>query len=497
MNAAATRRPVAESNVPSGLATSAGGSPAGLRELFGNSDFVRLWLATGIQLTVNSALQFVLLIRVVELSGSSLAAVALVIVLAAPPVVFGLATGVLLDRLDKRRVLLVTVIIRSGLTAVLLIADNVSVGAIFAVAFLTATAGQFALPAGASSLPAFVKRSQLLAANSAFQFTATSTQLIGLVVLSPIMLKALGFDASYILSAALLLATAPLLAKLPPLPPHPREQNGDAGTVNGGWGQVRSAIGMGLADVHEAALRVWRDRLTAVALIQLITGVMLLFMFAVLVPRFVQDVLGRHPEDAVFVFWPTGVGALAVLIGLPWLARHFRVAVLASVGLAVNHAGGRRLRRARPGAWFVVRRPAAWPHPARRALPRLLLRDGQRARADVAARAHPARDARTAVLGPADDGQRRLDGCAGDRRRGERRCGNSRGAVPARRGRVRDHAALALVGPPGPVGRGLGPARRLSLGCLATVPPPSRHRPLGAQARDGQCMATAWLGGLR
>ena len=335
MNATAARRRVADPNVPSGLATSAGGSPAGLRELFGNTNFVRLWLATGIQLTVNSALQFVLLIRVVELSGSSLAAVALVIVLAAPPVVFGLATGVLLDRLDKRRVLLVMVIIRSGLTAVLLVADNVSVGAIFAVAFLTATAGQFALPAGASLLPAFVKRSQLLAANSAFQFTATSTQLIGLVVLSPIMLKALGFDVSYILSAALLLATAPLLAKLPPLPPHPREQDGDAGASNGWWGQIRSAVGLGLADIHEAALRVWHDRLTAVALIQLITGVMLLFMFAVLVPRFVQDVLGRHPEDAVFVFWPTGIGALAVLVGLPRLARHFRVAVLASVGLAM------------------------------------------------------------------------------------------------------------------------------------------------------------------
>lgn len=307
------------------------GSPTGLRELFGNRHFTALWAATGLQLIVNSAIQFVLVIRVVELSGSSLAAVALVVSLAAPPVVFGLGAGVLLDRLDKRKVLLVTVVLRAGLTALLLVADNV--GAILAVAFLTATAGQFALPAGAAAVPAFVQRSQLLSANSAFQFAATSAQLIGLVALSPIMLKALGFDASYIVSAVLLLLTAPLIALLPPLPPHARAESaaGEAGWLR----QAQAAARAGLGDVREAALRVWRDRLTAVALIQLVTGVMLLFMFAVLVPRFVQDVIGRAPEDAVFVFWPTGVGTLLMLVALPALERRYPVTRLASAGLCI------------------------------------------------------------------------------------------------------------------------------------------------------------------
>lgn len=309
------------------------GSLAEFRRLFANRNFAALWAATGIQLIVNSAIQFVLVIRVVELSGSSLASVALVVSLAAPPVVFGLGAGVLLDRLDKRKVLIVTVILRAGLTALLLVADNVSWGALLAVAFLTATAGQFALPAGAAALPAFVQRSQLLAANSAFQFTATSAQLIGLVALSPIMLKALGFDASYIASAVLLALTAFLLAILPPLPPHERAASG--GDAQGWLRQARATVRTGLSDVREAGVRVWRDRLTAVALIQLVTGVMLLFMFAVLVPRFVQDVLGRSPEDAVFVFWPTGVGTLLMLILLPRLGRRFQVTSLASFGLVL------------------------------------------------------------------------------------------------------------------------------------------------------------------
>ena len=299
--------------------------------LFRNRPFLALWSATGIQLIINSALQFVLLIWVLEQTGSPFASTLLVICLAAPPVATGAIAGVLLDRLDKRRVLIVAVIIRSGLTALLLLADNVSVGAVYAVAFGTALAGQFALPAGAAALPRFVARTQLLSANSAFQFTATSMQLVGLVVLAPIMLKVIGFDASYIFSAVALLCSALLLALLPPLPPFDRIPH----RVSEDVGQIRAAFASTLRDIRATTDLVWRDRITALALIQLISGVMMLFMFAVLVPQFVHDVLGRAEEDAVFVFWPTGFGALLALAFVPRLGRRVRMTTMASIGLAV------------------------------------------------------------------------------------------------------------------------------------------------------------------
>ncbi|MXX32854.1 MAG: MFS transporter [Chloroflexi bacterium] len=299
--------------------------------LLRNRPFLALWSATSIQLIINSALQFVLLIWVLEQTGSPFASTLLVICLAAPPVATGAIAGVLLDRLDKRRVLIVAVIIRAGLTALLLLADNVSVGAVYAVAFGTALAGQFAVPAGAAALPRFVARQQLLSANSAFQFTATSMQLIGLVVLAPIMLKVIGFDVSYILSAVALACSAVLLACLPALTPFDRVPH----RVSEDVGQIRAAFAATLSDIRATGALVWQDRLTALALIQLISGVMMLFMFAVLVPQFVHDVLGRAEEDAVFVFWPTGFGALLALVCVPWLGRRFRIAAMASVGLAV------------------------------------------------------------------------------------------------------------------------------------------------------------------
>ena len=303
--------------------------------LFRNRPFLALWSATGIQLTINSALQFVLLIWVLEQTGSPFASTLLVICLAAPPVLMGAVAGVLLDRLDKRKVLIIAVIIRSGLTALLLFADNVSVGAVYAVAFGTATAGQFAVPAGAAALPRFVHPDQLLSANAAFQFTTTSTQLIGLVALAPILLKVVGFDDAYIISAAALFASALLLSLLPPLKPLQQKETLPEEDAAARPHPVRAALAATGDDIRAAARLVWQDRLTAAALVQLVTGVMLLFMFAVLVPQFVHDVMNRPEEDAVYIFWPTGLGALLALILVPRLGRRLRVMSMATIGLAV------------------------------------------------------------------------------------------------------------------------------------------------------------------
>ena len=156
-------------------------------------------------------------------------------------------------------------------------------------------------------------------------------QLIGLVVLAPIMLKVLGFDISYIVSAVALFSSAILLALLPSIPPLQQITH----RVSEDVGQIRAALMTTLHDIRSAGDLVWRDRLTALALIQLISGVMMLFMFAVLVPQFVHDVLGRAEEDAVFVFWPTGFGALLALIFVPRIGRRIPMNTMASFGLGV------------------------------------------------------------------------------------------------------------------------------------------------------------------
>ncbi len=295
--------------------------------LFRNDRFVSLWAAQGIAQTSNTALQFVLLILIVEKTNSSLAGSGLIIALAAPPVVFGLISGVLVDRWNKRTVMIITNALRAVLTVLLLFADN-SLPAIYAITFLTATMGQFFLPAATAAVPSFVTRRQLLAANSAFIVTLTFSQLVGMVFLAPVMLKALGFDGSYILAAALILLTVPLIGRLPGLP-----SLGDYTSET--WrGRLATVPGELTAAWH--AVR--SDRLTTLALLQLASGGMLLFLFALLVPRFVQEILAIDANNSVFIFWPTGIGALVALRMLPWLGRRFTgngIVTVALFGLTV------------------------------------------------------------------------------------------------------------------------------------------------------------------
>jgi MFS family permease len=87
------------------------------------------------------------------------------------------------------------------------------------------------------------------------------------------------------------------------------------------------------------ALRLLRsDPASCLAMAQLTLSSSLVLLFAVLVPRFMQEVLDVRPDDAVYIFAPTGVGAILGLRLLPWLAGKIgkdRVVAFGLVGLAV------------------------------------------------------------------------------------------------------------------------------------------------------------------
>ncbi len=289
---------------------------------FRNPRFLALWIAQGVSQTVNTGLQFVLLILVVEKTDLNIAASGLIIALAAPPVVFGLVSGVLVDRWEKRRVMQVTNLLRAGCTALLVFGDG-SLGSIYALTFLTATMGQFFLVAASASIPALVPRSQLLSANSAFQLTVLLSQFLGMVLVAPLMLKVFGFTPSYVVGALLILATLPLIDRLPALPPH----------LDFGRETWRDRLRAVPVDLRAAWRVVRRDNLTTLALIQLSTGGLLLFMFALLVPRFVQEVLEIDADNSAFVFAPTGVGALVALRFLPALGRRYTPSAIVTAAL--------------------------------------------------------------------------------------------------------------------------------------------------------------------
>ena len=78
-----------------------------------------------------------------------------------------------------------------------------------------------------------------------------------------------------------------------------------------------SAIRRAINEIREGWHFAITHRAIFVALLQLSLTNTLTLVMAELVPGFARRVLGLHPEDAIYVFWPAGVGLLlsSILIG--------------------------------------------------------------------------------------------------------------------------------------------------------------------------------------
>jgi hypothetical protein len=186
-----------------------------------------------------------------------------------------------------------------------------------------ATAGLFFNPAVVSLIPSLVPRERLVPANSLYNFTLTGSQLLGIVFVAPIMLKSIGEDGMFIAGAVLFVLAAGLAARITLL----REQRDEGPAQRFGSMQV---------EFRESWRTLAQDRYALLALSQLIMSSTLVLLFAILIPRYMEEVLGVPPDNAALVFAPTGIGALVGLRFIPWFARRGknRVVVIGLAGIA-------------------------------------------------------------------------------------------------------------------------------------------------------------------
>jgi MFS family permease len=294
------------------------------RALLADKQFASLWLSQGLAQTAQNALLFTLLVVVLNIAGDSLTSSILVLCFILPSIPMGFVVGVMLDRTNKQTVLVVTSLLRAAGCLLFLLFQG-DVWAIYIIAVGHATAGLFFNPAVVSLIPTLVSRERLVPANSLYNFTLTGSQLIGIVFLAPTLLKTLGEDSVFVLTACMFLASAVFATQVhaPQGEPEPRGAQGPL------FGRV-------VEDFRESWRILFSDRYSTIALLQLITSGTLVLLFAILIPRYMQDVIGVPPENAAFVFAPTAIGALVGLRFLPWFARigKNRVVIIGLAGVA-------------------------------------------------------------------------------------------------------------------------------------------------------------------
>src|SRR5206468_1948951 len=147
-----------------------------------NIPFVRLWVAQAISQTAQNAIWYGLLVLVENVSHSTTQLGITILSVIVPSILFGVPAGVYVDRWDKRKVLIITNLLRGVIVASYVVLNSV-LGLLYAVSFVFSVVRQFFAPAELATIPALVGRKNLMAATSLFHLTFTASQLLGLIFL--------------------------------------------------------------------------------------------------------------------------------------------------------------------------------------------------------------------------------------------------------------------------------------------------------------------------
>jgi MFS family permease len=294
------------------------------RALLADRRFFALWLSHGIAQTASNAMLFSLLVVILRITGSSVHTSLLVLSFTLPSIPMGMIVGAVIDRVRKDSLLIVTNLVRAG-ACILFLFFHSNEWVIYGIAFGFSTAGLFFNPAVVSLIPSLVSRERLVSANSLYNFTLTGSQLIGIVFLAPTLLKLVHVDGMFIAAAILFVIAAASAARL-------RGVRGDEEPR-----AQKSAFGGIPMELRESWRVLLADRYASLAMAQLMVSSTLVLLFAILIPRFMQDVIDVPPDNAAFVFAPTGIGALVGLRFLPWFTRRGknRTVIIGLAGIAI------------------------------------------------------------------------------------------------------------------------------------------------------------------
>ena len=306
--------------------------PAGAadRGILRNRAFLALWAAQILSQVAANATTFALIVLVGELTKSNTSSSILILLAILPAVVFGVFAGVVVDRTDRKRVLVVTNALRAG--AVLpLLALGESVSAAYVVNFLVAAITVFFVPAEAATIPSIVRKRDLLVANSLFTFTFNGAFLVGFIILAPVVIALSGYQALFIVVASMFAGAALLCLTVPSVAPVTA-----AGRI--GVDVAGAAVAQTLGGVAEAFAYLRAHPPVVWSLVYIALTYMLVAVAGALAPGFVREVLGLGEKNVVVLVAPAGLGVVAGLGALNVIGGRLAPQRAIATGLLVTAA---------------------------------------------------------------------------------------------------------------------------------------------------------------
>jgi MFS family permease len=269
-----------------------------------NNKFRSLWYGQIFSQISLNILSFLLMIEIYYLTKSNAAVSLMLFMIGFPAVFFGIIAGVIVEKLDKRKVLFYGNFTRALILILfVLFYDNITI--LYFLAFLISVVTQFFIPAEAPSIPLLVPQKELLSANSLFTISFYLSTVLGYVFAGPLV-NIINFQGSFIVSVILMFISSYFLFLLP---------NYDNKIISSKIFEIRSIYSR---FQNLIKLIISNSRILQSILLMSYTQV-LIAVLSVLAPGFADKVLSIKLTDAsVLVMGPAAFGLIvgAFIVGI-------------------------------------------------------------------------------------------------------------------------------------------------------------------------------------
>ncbi|MFL5626064.1 MAG: MFS transporter [Ktedonobacteraceae bacterium] len=347
---------------------------ASFRHVLKNRNFLLLWLAQLISLTILNAANFGIIVLINDITHSVVMVGLAIIAFTLPALPFSPIAGVIVDRLNKRQVLWVSNVLRMVtmlLIVVSLLNDRTNLWPLYALTFVTSVIGQFFTPAEGASIPLIVGERELMPAISLFNITLTISQAIGFLLLGSIIshifppftlhiaaltLHVQSIDMLFVLVAFLYLVCAILVLFIPRrVLAEKRINDRDHNTGL----EAREALAKLWQDIIEGWRFVRNDRLLYFSVIQLSVVGNIMLLIGELAGAFVQQVLHHSAADMAIILAPAAIGLVGASIFMPRITERVGKIRLTRIGFISLSLGFVLLPASQGLAWYLYHEQAA------------------------------------------------------------------------------------------------------------------------------------------
>jgi MFS family permease len=286
-----------------------GAEDGGALAVLHNRPFLLLWLAQLSTQVGGNMVIYGLTIMITAAYASSSAVSALLLSFLLPAIIFSALAGVFVDRVDKRRLLIVTNILRGlAFLAIFFVGNNLLM--LYLLMVFVSTVTTFFGPAEASMIPFLVPKKQLLAANGLFTLTANIAFALGFALFGPFVVAIANAEILIVIVAALYFVAAVFCFVLPSSPRAASPVVAPGQTV----ADAERAVGTMFGQFAEGMRYIRDHRNVRWSLTYLGIAGALVGILGVIGPGFAKSTLDLGEKDFALIVLPLGLGiAMGIL----------------------------------------------------------------------------------------------------------------------------------------------------------------------------------------